>query len=160
MLFDLHPHTTLSSCSQLQLDQILTQVGAKGLDGVCITDHDTLAVRNTISEGVQNNGLCVIFGMEYTTGTRKAMEENFRRMGFTLRKKQIIAEFGSTASIKEATKLGLGVAVISQLAVANEINNKTLCVISMQKRRWREVFILRVIKTGHFQVMWHHYKYR
>lgn len=67
MLFDLHTHTTLSPCSQLALPQILSQAKKKGLDGVCITDHDTMAVRHAIAEGIYENGLCVIFGMEYAT---------------------------------------------------------------------------------------------
>lgn len=67
MRFDLHTHTTLSRCSQLDLDEMLAAAGPKGLDGVCITDHDTMAVRHHIREGVQANGLCVIFGMEYAT---------------------------------------------------------------------------------------------
>ncbi len=67
MNFDFHVHTTLSPCSQLTLDEILTQAMSKGLDGVCITDHDTMAVRHHLAEGIQSNGLCVIFGMEYST---------------------------------------------------------------------------------------------
>lgn len=67
MRFDLHIHTTLSQCSQLDLEEILTAAGSKGLDGVCITDHDTMTVRHRIEEGIQSNGLCVIFGMEYST---------------------------------------------------------------------------------------------
>ncbi len=67
MLFDLHIHTTLSSCSQLRLEQILAHAREKGLDGVCITDHHTMAVRHAVAEGVQANGLRVIFGMEYAT---------------------------------------------------------------------------------------------
>lgn len=67
MRFDLHTHTTLSQCSQLSLDQLLDAAGAQGLDGVCITDHDTMAVRHQIREGQQANGLCVLFGMEYAT---------------------------------------------------------------------------------------------
>ena len=67
MRFDLHTHTTLSRCSQLKLEEILLWAGSKGLDGVCITDHDTMAVRHHLQEGVQSNGLCVIFGMEYAT---------------------------------------------------------------------------------------------
>jgi len=67
MKIDIHVHTTLSSCSQLTLDNILAQAPSNGLDGVCITDHDTMAVRHHISEGIQSNGLCVLFGMEYTT---------------------------------------------------------------------------------------------
>ena len=67
MKFDLHVHTTLSPCSRLSLEEILFSAAARGLDGVCITDHDTMAVRHCLREGIQNNGLSVIFGMEYTT---------------------------------------------------------------------------------------------
>ena len=67
MLFDLHTHTILSPCSQLSLQQILSRAREKDLDGVCITDHDTMAVRHAISEGICDNGLCIIFGMEYAT---------------------------------------------------------------------------------------------
>lgn len=67
MLFDLHLHTTLSPCSQLRLDEILSQAPKRGLDGVCITDHNTMDVRHSIPEGVLGNGLRVIFGIEYST---------------------------------------------------------------------------------------------
>lgn len=67
MLFDLHVHTTFSSCSQLGPGELLETARAKGLDGVCVTDHDTMAIRHELREGVQSDGLCVIFGMEYTT---------------------------------------------------------------------------------------------
>lgn len=67
MRFDIHVHSTISLCSQLPLQAIVEQAQAKGLDGVCITDHDTMAVKEQIQEGVQPNGLCVIFGMEYAT---------------------------------------------------------------------------------------------
>jgi predicted metal-dependent phosphoesterase TrpH len=67
MQFDLHVHTTLSPCSHLQIDEILTHAKAFGLDGVCITDHETMEIRKHLREGIQQNGLCVIFGMEYST---------------------------------------------------------------------------------------------
>jgi len=67
MKFDLHVHSTISPCSQLPLHDIIAQAKQRGLDGVCITDHDTMEVRHYLQEGIQNNGLCVIFGMEYTT---------------------------------------------------------------------------------------------
>jgi predicted metal-dependent phosphoesterase TrpH len=67
MLFDLHIHTTLSSCSQLHVEDAITRAKARGLDGICITDHNTMGVRHLLSEGLQDNGLCVIFGMEYCT---------------------------------------------------------------------------------------------
>ncbi len=67
MIFDLHVHTTFSNCSDLRIEDILEVAFIKGLDGVCITDHDTMSAGKYLKEGVQENGLCVIFGMEYTT---------------------------------------------------------------------------------------------
>jgi predicted metal-dependent phosphoesterase TrpH len=67
MRFDLHIHTTISSCSQLKIGDILKHAQERGLDGVCITDHQTMDIRHHLREGVQDNGLCVIFGMEYST---------------------------------------------------------------------------------------------
>ncbi len=45
----------------------MNTAGKAGLDGVCVTDHDAMAVRDHMREGMQDNGLCVIFGMEYET---------------------------------------------------------------------------------------------
>lgn len=67
MKFDIHVHTDISSCSQLSLESILLEAQNRGLHGVCITDHDTMAVRKYAQEGIQQNGLCLILGMEYAT---------------------------------------------------------------------------------------------
>lgn len=67
MILDMHVHTTHSSCSGLTLGEILGNARARGLDGVCITDHNTMAVQGDIREGLQADGLCVLFGMEYDT---------------------------------------------------------------------------------------------
>jgi predicted metal-dependent phosphoesterase TrpH len=67
MLFDLHVHTKISPCSELEIDDVLKHARARGLDGVCITDHQTMKIRKHLQEGLQGDGLCVIFGMEYTT---------------------------------------------------------------------------------------------
>lgn len=67
MLIDLHVHTTISSCSSLSVEEILSQARFRGLDGVCITDHDSTGVLSQISEGFQSDGLLVLVGMEYTT---------------------------------------------------------------------------------------------
>lgn len=67
MYFDLHVHTTNSSCSRLKIGEILKNAGDRGLDGVCITDHQTMEIRRHLNEGIQENGLCVVFGMEYST---------------------------------------------------------------------------------------------
>lgn len=67
MRFDLHVHTAISWCSNLQIEDILGHAKARGLDGVCITDHHSMEVRRYVKEGLQQDGLCVIFGMEYST---------------------------------------------------------------------------------------------
>ena len=67
MLLDLHVHTTFSSCSELSLETLLRSARTKGLDGVCITDHDTMESAQYVTEGMQPDGLMVIIGMEYAT---------------------------------------------------------------------------------------------
>lgn len=67
MNFDLHVHTRISSCSNLETGDILKYARTFGLDGVCITDHQTMDIRHHLREGIQKDGLCVIFGMEYST---------------------------------------------------------------------------------------------
>lgn len=67
MLIDLHVHSTQSTCSNLSAADILSKARSKGLDGVCITDHDSTAVLSQISEGFQPDGLLVLVGMEYAT---------------------------------------------------------------------------------------------
>jgi hypothetical protein len=67
MIFDLHVHSNHSSCSNLRIDDIVSSAQYRGLDGVCITDHNTMDIRREITEGIQKNGLCVLIGMEYDT---------------------------------------------------------------------------------------------
>jgi predicted metal-dependent phosphoesterase TrpH len=67
MIFDIHVHTNLSPCSQMAVEDAIIRAKECGLDGICITDHDTMDVRHILSEGFQENGLCVVFGMEYST---------------------------------------------------------------------------------------------
>lgn len=67
MQFDLHVHTTFSSCSCLPLEQLIHRAREQGLDGIVVTDHDTMEAGTAIREGLLPNGLVVIIGMEYTT---------------------------------------------------------------------------------------------
>ena len=46
MLVDMHLHeSTYSSDSKMTLAEIVSDAKAKGLDGVCITDHDSMGLR-------------------------------------------------------------------------------------------------------------------
>lgn len=67
MLVDIHVHTRLSPCSRMRIGELLDHARARGLDGICITDHNLMDVRHVLTEGLQANGLYVFFGMEYST---------------------------------------------------------------------------------------------
>jgi len=109
-------------------------------DELCLVASPELVRKKTIT--LDELSRVPFIQREQGSGTRKAMEDNFGRFGFTLNKNQITAQFGSTASVKEAVKCGLGVAVISRLAVLEEIHNKTLHLISLQKHAMERYFYL------------------
>lgn len=67
MIFDLHVHTIHSPCSNLRLDEILHETRSRGLDGIAMTDHNCMDIGHEIVEGVQENGVCLLVGMEYDT---------------------------------------------------------------------------------------------
>lgn len=67
MIFDMHVHSNISPCSSLDIMDIIAHAKCRGLDGVCITDHNTTEARRYIKEGLQDNGLVVLIGMEYDT---------------------------------------------------------------------------------------------
>lgn len=67
MRIDLHVHSSISPCSRLSVADILAHARARGLDGVCVTDHDTMDIRFAVREGLQPDGLLLLFGMEYAT---------------------------------------------------------------------------------------------
>jgi len=63
----MHIHTKISSCSRIDVHELIETAGRIGLDGICITDHESMAISRYITEGRQPNGLTVIVGMEYET---------------------------------------------------------------------------------------------
>lgn len=67
MIFDLHVHTSISPCSNIPIEKIVSHAKNTGLDGLCITDHGTMDALKQLDEGIQPNGLVVIIGMEYET---------------------------------------------------------------------------------------------
>lgn len=68
MIFDLHVHQSLhSGDSQLNIYEGLKHAKKIGLDGICITDHDSLGLRNQGEALTQSFGLKVIVGVEIYT---------------------------------------------------------------------------------------------
>ena len=69
---------------------------------------------------------------EKGSGTRKCMEGHFNKAGIKPLDLNVIAILGSTAAVKEAAKQGLGVTVLSRLAVEEELANGSLQQIKIQ----------------------------
>jgi len=67
MFLDIHVHTEeYSSDSDFPLRKILSSAKEMGLSGVCIVDHDTMALYDQAETLSEESGLVVIVGMEYT----------------------------------------------------------------------------------------------
>ncbi|MBI4311492.1 MAG: PHP domain-containing protein [Chloroflexi bacterium] len=69
MLIDLHNHTLhLSTDSGLTLDELLARAKERGLDGVCLTEHNAVWQNTARLEAAgQRHGLAVFRGMEVNT---------------------------------------------------------------------------------------------
>ena len=68
MLIDLHCHTKVySACSALTPDALVRAAKMRGLDGVCITEHDALWPRADIERLRDEMQFSVFRGMEVTT---------------------------------------------------------------------------------------------
>jgi predicted metal-dependent phosphoesterase TrpH len=67
MLIDMHIHTRFSPCSVIRIRSLLSRAREVGIDGVCITDHDTMASKHEFEKLSDIQGICFIIGMEYTT---------------------------------------------------------------------------------------------
>jgi predicted metal-dependent phosphoesterase TrpH len=67
MLIDMHIHTRFSPCSIIRVRQIPYQIQKNGIDGVCITDHNTTASRSLLKSFSHISGLSIIVGLEYST---------------------------------------------------------------------------------------------
>ena len=66
MLVDMHLHEkTFSTDSFLSLDEIVSIAKAKGLDAVCITDHDSMGLRETAEEYTCRTGFPIFTGIEF-----------------------------------------------------------------------------------------------
>jgi len=66
MLIDLHMHEkTFSSDSHLSLKEMVTQARNHGLDGICITDHDSMGLREAAEAYASEVHFPIIVGIEF-----------------------------------------------------------------------------------------------
>lgn len=66
MLIDMHLHErTFSLDSHLSLEQIVSIARERGLDGVCITDHDSMGLRDYAAQYSRETGFPIFVGVEF-----------------------------------------------------------------------------------------------
>lgn len=66
MLVDMHLHEkTFSKDSFLSLDEIIAIAKARKLDAVCITDHDSMGLKDYAAEYSEKVGFPIFVGVEY-----------------------------------------------------------------------------------------------
>lgn len=77
---------------------------------------------------------------EQGSGTRREMERIFEKNGAPADRLKVAALLGSTDSLKQAIKAGLGIGIISKIAVADEIKRREIREINLgnvsMKRRF------------------------
>ena len=68
MLVDMHLHeSTYSIDSFITLEQIVTVAKSRGLDGICITDHDSMGLRERAAAYSRETGFPIFVGVESYT---------------------------------------------------------------------------------------------
>ena len=66
MFIDTHMHEmTCSKDSFLKLDQMVRIAEARGLDGICITDHDSMGLKEFAEEYSERTGFPIFVGIEF-----------------------------------------------------------------------------------------------
>ena len=66
MFIDLHMHEmNFSTDSFLSLDEIVKQAKKRGLDAICITDHDSMGLREYAEEYSRKSGFPIFVGIEF-----------------------------------------------------------------------------------------------
>ncbi len=68
MRIDLHTHTTaFSACSAVTPDDLVRAAREAGMDGICLTEHDSFWPMVAIRELAEKHGIVVLRGVEATT---------------------------------------------------------------------------------------------
>jgi len=81
---------------------------------------------------------------EEGSGTQMAVEKALRKGGLSLKQFNVVTEMGSTSSLKEGVKAGLGMAFVSKKAVREELKQGILSQIEVEgiEPIFRQIYIV------------------
>lgn len=77
---------------------------------------------------------------ERGSGSRLVVEQTLKQYGIEPAMLQIAAEMGSTEAIKQGIKAGIGVSILSRLALSEELQAGSLCTVTVQEVAFRRSF--------------------
>jgi DNA-binding transcriptional LysR family regulator len=70
---------------------------------------------------------------EKGSGTRKALEQAFKKIDLDVKDLQVVAEMGSNEAVRQSVKAGLGISIISRRAVLEDLEEGRLQEIKIKK---------------------------
>lgn len=79
---------------------------------------------------------------ERGSGSRMTIEKRLSDMGVDTSRINIVAEMGSTEAVKQAVKAGLGVSIVSSIAVTEDLRHNSLKVIPFKGKRFLRSFYI------------------
>ena len=79
---------------------------------------------------------------ERGSGSRMTIEKRLLEIGVDPSGINIVAEMGSTEAVKQAVKAGLGVSIVSSVAVAEDLRHNSLEVIPFKGKRFLRSFYI------------------
>ena len=150
--FEIIISDTREICARVENNQLLLGIvgareGRKKLSyETFLTDELIYAVSPRIIKSRTENTPEEIFKIPFLcrengSGTRRNMEKHLENMGLNTENLQISAVLGSTASIKEGIKAGLGGSILSKRAIAEELALGTVIEIKLKTRMERNFYL-------------------
>lgn len=79
---------------------------------------------------------------ESGSGTRQSLEENLNAEGLQIGSLKVVAKMGSTQAVCQAIKHGIGISIVSRLAVSEELSSGALKALRIKGLNLRRSFYL------------------
>ena len=79
---------------------------------------------------------------ESGSGTLKSFQNKLKESGYTLKRLNIVSELGSTESVVQGIKNGIGLSIVSPIAVAEELNSGSLKALKIRYLNLKRNFFL------------------
>ena len=109
-------------------------------DEIILVAHASVEVKNRVSK--KELGFLPLITREEGSGTRRTVENHLQRLGIDPAGLNVTATLGSTESVKQSVKEGLGLSFLSRRAVQDELASGALTHIAVTGLRIAREFTL------------------